>query len=449
MRPSPPSADVAVIGAGCAGLAAARVLSDAGRSAVVLEARTRHGGRVFTLHDPEWPLPVELGAEFLHGEAEEARAIARGAGLAVVELPDVHAWASNGRLRSMGEVWGRLAKLRRHIPDSGPDVSFAEFLRRRRANSDVRRMARLFVEGYYAAHLDRVSARSLKAGPDESEATSRQYRLADGYSGLVRGLRESLDSQRVDVRLGCVVSEIRWKKGEANIRYSAPPRGADRELRARAAIVTLPLGVLKAEPGQPGAVRFLPTPARLTKAVAGLEVSHACRISLRFKQAFWDEPDFFETRFPAARPGEPERIDFLHDADRPFPTWWTCSPWRVPILTAWAGGPRAEALTGLPSADLAHHALGALSGMLGLRRTWLEDRLDSWLTHDWSSDPFSRGAYSYVGIGGLQSQKALARPIDATLFFAGEALDAEQQGTVAGAIASGQRAGRQAVAALG
>jgi choline dehydrogenase-like flavoprotein len=126
MRPSPPSADVAVIGAGCAGLAAARVLSDAGRSAVVLEARTRHGGRVFTLHDPEWPLPVELGAEFLHGEAEEARAIARGAGLAVVELPDVHAWASNGRLRSMGDVWGRLARLRGRIPDSGPDVSFAE-----------------------------------------------------------------------------------------------------------------------------------------------------------------------------------------------------------------------------------------------------------------------------------------------------------------------------------
>jgi monoamine oxidase len=118
------------------------------------------------------------------------------------------------------------------------------------------------------------------------------------------------------------------------------------------------------------------------------------------------------------------------------------------VFTAWAGGPRAEALIGLPNDELAHHALGALAGMLGLRRAWLEDRLDAWHAHDWSSDPFSRGAYSSVGVGGLPAQKALARPVDATLFFAGEALDPDQMGTVAGAIASGQRAARQVDTAL-
>ena len=66
-----------VIGAGAAGLAAARTLSDAGRTVTVLEARPRIGGRIFTVHDREWPLPVELGAEFLHGEAEATREIAQ------------------------------------------------------------------------------------------------------------------------------------------------------------------------------------------------------------------------------------------------------------------------------------------------------------------------------------------------------------------------------------
>ena len=90
--------DAIVVGAGAAGLAAARDLSDAGRKVVVLEARPRLGGRILTIHDREWPLPVELGAEFLHGEAEAAREIADRAGLPVVEVSDEHVWAERGRL---------------------------------------------------------------------------------------------------------------------------------------------------------------------------------------------------------------------------------------------------------------------------------------------------------------------------------------------------------------
>src|SRR5919201_1294251 len=97
--------DVVVIGAGAAGLAAARDLSQAGLRLVVVEARPRIGGRILTLHDPRAPLPIELGAEFIHGEAPETLAIAQAARLMVLELPDLHESVSGGRFRTRHDFW--------------------------------------------------------------------------------------------------------------------------------------------------------------------------------------------------------------------------------------------------------------------------------------------------------------------------------------------------------
>ena len=417
--------EVVVIGAGAAGLAAARDLSEAGRRVTVLEARTRLGGRICTLHDPEWPVPVDLGAEFLHGEAREARGIADAAGLGVLEIRDRHAWA-DGRLRPMGDTWKRLAALRRRIPARGRDTSFGEFLARRRMAPSERTLARLFVEGYYAAPLDQASAQALRAGPGESQETSRQFRLASGYSGVVHWLRAGLDPERVRVRLGTVVSEVRWRRGAVEVGHRSRAGSRLEWTSARAAVVTLPLGVLKAPAGETGAVRFTPTPPTLARALAALEVSHVCKLVLRFQEPFWDESGF----------------DFFHDRHGPFPTWWASSPWQVPVLTAWAGGPRAEALRDLDAPALADRGLDALARMFALRRPRLEDLLESWRLHDWRRDPFSRGAYCYVAVGGLPAQRALRRPVANTLYFAGEATETEEMGTVAGAIASGRRAAR-------
>jgi len=438
--------DAIVIGAGAAGLAAARALSDGGRDVVVLEARPRIGGRIFTLHDPEWPLPVELGPEFLHGEAKATRDIARAAGLAVVELPDGHVWAEDGRLRPMGEVWTRFGRLLERIPTKGPDVSFARFLAQRRVPAPTREMARLFVEGYFAAHVDRVSAQSIASAGGESDESQRQYRLAAGYFAVVEWLRAGLRPERCEVRRACIVESVRWRRGAVDVGYRSAGGTQTRTLRARTAVVTLPLGVLKAAPSEAGAVRFDPVPAALRGAVQKLEVSHVCKLVLRFREAFWDDPGFFRRRAGRAL-GEPNRIDFIHDRKGDFPTWWTANPWRVPVVTAWAGGPSADALRELPETALVDRALASLGRALGVPRPRLEDLLESWRTHDWRRDPYSRGAYSYVGVGGLPAQRALTRPCEDTLFFAGEASEPEEMGTVAGAIASGQRAARQVLSA--
>jgi monoamine oxidase len=143
------------------------------------------------------------------------------------------------------------------------------------------------------------------------------------------------------------------------------------------------------------------------------------------------------------------RLYFLFSDDQVMPTWWTGYPLLAPQLTGWVGGSRAAGRVSSPDAALAEQALEALARVLGVQRGWLEEQLESWHVHNWSTDPYARGAYSYVRVGGLAAPQQLSEPVDDTLFFAGEATDAEgHTGTVHGALSTGERAARQIIAHL-
>jgi monoamine oxidase len=114
---------------------------------------------------------------------------------------------------------------------------------------------------------------------------------------------------------------------------------------------------------------------------------------------------------------------------------------------AWSGGPPAAALSRLPPAEIEGAALGALAAQLGIARRRVASRVEATWMHDWQGDPFARGAYSYARVGGAGAARSLSRPVDRTLFFAGEATNPEA-GTVEGAIQSGLRAARQVARAL-
>jgi monoamine oxidase len=140
---------------------------------------------------------------------------------------------------------------------------------------------------------------------------------------------------------------------------------------------------------------------------------------------------------------------FFHARGLTVPTWWTMLPLRAPLLTGWAGGPDAAGLSGRDDAYVLDHALDSLATILGISRRRIESRLQQAIVNDWQSDPFARGAYSYVPVGGAGARKKLAKPVAGTLFFAGEATNYDgQPGTVAGAIAAGYRAAREVEAAL-
>lgn len=431
--------DALVLGAGAAGLAAARDLSQAGLELVVLEARDRIGGRVHTLHDPNWPVPVELGAEFIHGEAKETFAIARAAALKIDELPEDHLLAHGGRFSSAVDFWAKveetIADLGRTMRGRRGDISFIDYLEGRKLPTDLRQMLLLYVEGYHASHADRISARWLAAGGNDDSA-GKQFRLPSGTDAILRWLRDGLEPERVELRLNTVATAVRWKRREVIVEAAT---GGGRQLdpfRARAAIVTVPLPVLKAK-----ALPVHPEPPALDRALRSLEAGHVFKIVLRFRSAFWEEAAFVR------RLGRP--LNFLHSREAEVPTWWTALPGHAPVLTGWAGGRQAEELLDQGEATRLERALSALSGVLGVPRRLIDELLESSSHHDWRSDPFSRGAYTYVGVGGLAAQKAFARPVEGTLFFAGEATDVSQTGTVAGALASGRRAAAQVLHSLG
>jgi len=438
--------DALIIGAGAAGLAAAREVSSAGLTAMVIEARGRIGGRIFTLHDGNCPSPIELGAEFVHGQAPETFAITRAAKLIVDELPDVHFRSHAGKFSSISDFWGSVDEMQReiarHVRRRQTDFSFIEYLDRARIRSDRRQMLLNFVEGYHAAHPDKISARSLAAGDEEtSESANKQFRILNGYDSVLQWLRAGLDPKRLDLRLNTIATEVHWKRGDVRLQCASGTGAVLDMFHARSALITIPLAVQKAK-----TLRFQPELAERDEAADQLEVGQVFKIVLRFRQSFWEEDGFVKSHL-RGRAGA-GGLNFVHAEEADVPVWWTALPARVPILTGWAGGPKAELLLSESQQTRVERTLDALTHVFAVPRRLVDELLESWSMHDWRADPFSRGAYSYVGVGALPAQKTLARPAEGTLFFGGEATDSDETGTVAGAIASGRRAAHQLLRTL-
>ena len=259
--------DVAVVGAGVAGLAAASTLHREGFRVAVFEARDRIGGRIFTLHDERVPVPIELGAEFIHGEAPETQRILDAAGLLACEISGDPWRAEGGRLRPASRFGEKIDRVLKKIDPDGPDQSFADFLAQRvggRSLARDRKAAREFVQGFHAADLNQIGILSIapEEGERPSDSAMHNGRVVQGYDGIPHFLARGLEGA---IHLGTRLVEIAWEAGRAELTLQAGS-GRTSRVEARAVVVTLPLGVLQAAADEAGGCRFNPEPPGLRKA---------------------------------------------------------------------------------------------------------------------------------------------------------------------------------------
>lgn len=422
--------DVLVLGAGAAGIAAADALKKHYRVRV-LEARHRIGGRVRTEWPAGWPVPIELGAEFMHGGNRALRKLLRRAQLRVEKVEVPMWWWQRGLLREIPDFWCRLRDAIERVPESAERDAFADFLRKHGDELPTldREIVRHYVANFNAGPLDDIGAVAMREGHAgaDSEDCKVFGRYLDAFDRIVDGW-----NGRVDLRLGVEARRLRWRAGQVTVDSRRAHDGRRETHTARAVVVTLPIGVLRA-----GALRFSPRVPQKEKLFRRIGWGFATRVLLRFEPGFWTR-GFLPARL---REDDGRRFGFLNATELPVPVWWALNA-PAPVLTGWAGGPASEKLDQLSPGELRRAAVSSLARIAKVTASEVDAQILDFRSHAWSADRCARGAYSYAAVGAEAVPEQIVVPVKDTLFFAGEAVGAEP-GTVHGAVASGIRVAKQ------
>ena len=422
--------EVIILGAGAAGLMTARELAIAGKEVLILEARERIGGRIWPLPSDTFGYNAEGGAEFVHGEACVTKSLIRQAGLTFLPLD--------------GEVWHlRDSQLSKRVggPSNDPvflthkdalhkqlrtltdDISIAQFLERYFHEDKyiaLRDWIRKMVEGYEAADLRRMSTFALREGWLNGEAWLLG-RIKEGYGALLQFFESECRTHGVEIRLNQEAKTIHADLGGIHVSCRSGYM-----CRAKQVVVTLPL------PVQYNSLRFIPTFPKLT-AASQIGFGQAIKFLLQFKTDWW--------KYTLGQ--DLTNMMFVH-CDETIPTWWTQYPESYPVLTGWLAGTQTENLKNSSIKRLLEIAITSLAKTFKVREDFLHTQLLASKIINWSADPLTQGAYSYVTPETKRAREALVEPVNNQIFFAGEALcSGNNTATVEGALASGKETAEQ------
>ncbi|BBZ45334.1 amine oxidase [Mycobacterium parmense] len=420
-RPSQPG-PVLVVGAGMAGLSAARSLADAGWPVRVIEARDRIGGRVCT--DRGWGTPLEMGASWIHGTTGNPLVELAGRAGAQLITTDYDGWADLAVDPVLQPLtydrgrWREFVERARAVVDGGSLAAAVGAAADREALSARDRVQLAFyvtteIEDEYAAGAAQLSATTFDKG---EYAGGDQDIVANGYDALPRVLAKGLA-----VALNTPVTAV-VQRGD-----SVVVRSGDRSFRGRAAIVTVPLGVLKS-----GAIAFdPPLPDGHAHAVRVLGFGVLSKSFFRFDRRTWSQDNAF--------------YQYLDAGGGPWAQWFTMPGAAGPIVLAFNAGDRGRWAEACPSGDLISSALPVARRLFGNGVSLTEVR-----SSKWAADPYALGAYSFHAPGsGLADRRRLQQPIGDRLYLAGEAVGVDNPATVTGAVLSGRRAAARLMDSLG
>jgi monoamine oxidase len=412
--------DIIVIGAGAAGLVAARDLARSGHKVAILEARDRIGGRIWQLDSRDWGYPAEGGAEFIHGAAPVTRALVAEAGLTLARGGGERWDKRGGKLSNRVDFAPGFDQVEEELGRLRQDMPILEFLDRyfggaehARLRDSVLRMT----EGYDAADPARASTFALRDEwlNDEDRAS---HRLVEGYGALLDFLLADGRRHGGVLHFAAQVSAIEWQNGRVTVRCRD-----GRSFAGDQAVITVPPPLLEEIEWRPA------IPAKIA-AAGDIGYGDVVKILLRFQSSWWTN----------AAGGDLSRLSFMI-SDEFVPTWWTQYPRPHPVLTGWLAGPRAAKLMAMSEEELVERGLASLAAIFELPAADLKSELVVARAFHWGRDPFARGAYSYGTPESPAAQDELARPIGGAVHCAGEALyRGKDMGTVEAALVSGKDA---------
>ncbi|OBK14414.1 monoamine oxidase [Mycobacterium asiaticum] len=416
----PDNRSVLIVGAGMAGLAAARSLSDTGRQVRIVEARNRIGGRVHTSRD--WGTPLELGASWIHGTTNNPLLELAGKVHAHIEPTNYDnpaELAIDPQLQPMtyhSQTWRDLVSDAREEASGGSLGAAVAARSNREELSDRERAALAYyvnteIEDEYAADADQLSATTFDQG---SYTGGPQSVVTTGYDALPRLLADGI---RID--FNTIVNSIVQQDNSVVV------TAGDQTFEGPAAIVTVPLGVLKS-----GAITFdPPLPERHAHAVRALGFGVLAKSYFRFRQRNWDRENAF--------------FQYLGAKENRWAQWFTLPASAGPIVLAFNPGRNGRYLESAPPHDLLADAAPIARRLFGAEPVEVR-------SSRWTVDPYALGSYSYHAPGsGPDDRRRLQEPIGDRLYLAGEAVGADNPATVHGALLSGRHAAAELLRRLG
>ncbi len=423
--------DVIIVGAGAAGLMAAKKLSTAGLSVCVLEARDRIGGRIYTINESHLSMPVEGGAEFIHGNLAVTLDLLKEAAIDKQEIKGDIWQLKEGRWTQENDFFKNAELVIKHINALKEDISIADLINQFFAEdkySNLRISLTSYIEGYYSGNTERTSAKAfLEEWLSEEE---QQYRPVGGYGKMISYLAEHCLTAGTSVQLSTVVKEIRWQKGHVEVIDEQ-----QNKFVATKAIITVPLGVWLAGENTKGAILYSPGLQSKAAAAKQMGFGSAIKILLEFEENFWEDRTITNLiKINTAN------LQFML-SDSTIPTWWTQLPQHTPILTGWLSGSKAEKMKNENDKVIIGQSLYSLSNIFSIDINVLREKLKWYKVFNWANNSFTSGSYSYSTLYTEKARKILMEPVENTLFFAGEALyEGTETGTVEAALTSGIKA---------
>jgi monoamine oxidase len=414
---------ILVIGAGAAGLVAARALAKAGKKVIVLEARNYIGGRIHTLYGSSFFDKAELGAEFIHGDLPVTLNLLKQAGIASQTI-SLQMWRyRDGKFKHEEEQVEGWDEVMQKLADLKTDMPIATFMQQNfgdKKYSEVTKSVLQFVAGYDTADPAKASAFALRK-EWQSEDDDAQHRIPGGYCSLISYLANDCKKHGGIIELNAIVKDIYWENRQVR---AVTADGT--EYTAGQAIIALPLGVLQLQENRQGAIHFHPPIPKQTEAIGKIGFGAIIKILLQFDAPFWEDEQYGGIKDPA----------FLFTEEK-IPTWWTQNA-GSPLLTGWLGGGAAIELKGATNEEIWQLAMQSLANVFKLNENELKGRLITWRVANWTADPFTHGSYAYDMVGSDEARKVLNQPVDGTLYFTGEYLyDGPAMGTVEAALDSG------------